>query len=72
MDLVEDHYACAFQRFGVGLRLWCVRWKSMALTRSGDAGTATFTHDVIGELAKEALDEVEPGKSGGSEVDVDV
>src|SRR5215207_1884660 len=36
-----------------------------------DACKAAFADDVVGELAKEALNEVEPGGAGWSEVNVD-
>jgi hypothetical protein len=36
----------------------------------GDAGKAAFAHDLVGQLAKEALYEVEPRGAGGGEVNV--
>src|SRR6266540_5111118 len=70
MNLFQDRGALGFPAIRRGLEVVMRQVDVDGCDQFVDAGKAAFAHDVVGELAKKALDEVEPGGAGGSEVNV--
>jgi len=71
MDLCENGGAVGFPAVGRGLQVVMGEVNVYGGDQLGDAGEAAVTHHLVRELAKEAFHEVEPGGTGGSEVNVD-
>src|SRR6266498_856856 len=70
VDLFQDGSALGFPAIGRRLEVVMREVNIDGGDQFIDAGKAAFAHDVVSELAKKALDEVEPGGAGGSEVNV--
>jgi len=70
VDLFENGGALRLPAIGRGLEVVMREVDVDGSDQLGDAGKAAFSDDVISELAKEALHQVEPGRAGGGEVDV--
>ena len=70
VDLFQDSGALGLPAIRLGLEVVMREVDVDGGDQFVDAGKAAFAHDLVGELAKEAFDEVEPGGAGGSEVNV--
>src|SRR5262245_14670776 len=70
VDLFQDRGAFGFPAIRRGLEVVVREVNVDGGDQFVDAGKAAFTNDIVGELAKETLDKVEPGGAGGSEVNV--
>jgi hypothetical protein len=72
LDLFKDCGAFGFPAIGRGLEVVVLEVDVDRCDQFVDARKGAFTDDVVGELAKEALDEVEPGGTGRGKVDLNV
>jgi hypothetical protein len=70
LDLFKDCGAFGFPAIGRGLEVVVLEVDVDRCDQFVDARKGAFTDDVVGELAKEALDEVEPGGTGRGKVDL--
>ena len=70
LDLFKDCGALGFPAIGRGFEVVVREVDVDRCDQFVDARKAAFTDDVVGELAKEALDEVEPGGTGRGKVDL--
>lgn len=71
LDLFHDRGALCFPAIGGGLEMMVREVALDAGDQFLDARAATFAHDVVGELAKQAFDRAEPGGAGRGEVKMD-
>ncbi len=71
LDLFQDRGALCFPAIGGGLEVMVREVDVYGGHQFLDAREAAFAHDVIGKLAKEAFDQVEPRGAGRGEVKMD-
>src|ERR1035437_10751737 len=67
---LEDGGALGFPAVGLGAEVVVSQVDVDRRYQLADTGEAALAHDVVGELAEEAFDQVHPRGAGGSEMNV--